>query len=739
MAGAVRLQADGRYVPHGGVLIGCARTRVVMSPNEEPPRRWSDSPNTKTRRRKLLLALSEQRDKNRPQDSDLLPTVGSIFDGFPNETKGLSAGFFGPPSGRTIHGWTRRMGKDPPELIVRIDNREVGRVQEIGFDHDQASSRPSDRAGFVFYSPLELFDGQRHLVELMEPDSRKVVASRDVLAVQQKDYKDFDSFLRWLYWRRECFAPFSNSDKRCISYMDWLVRYGSSRPRSTSSARPLISIVMAVVGGERSLERPIGSVLQQSYDNWELILVDDGRNASTVQAFKDPRLRYRHSEREQSADESRNIGLSESEGKFVAYLREDSWWHPQYLELMVGALSDNPEYQSVFCGQYLFEESEEEAFALRAGPFNASLIENRNYIDLSAFVHRREIGEAKGPFDVSLGDSAAWDLVRRYSEDESPYFLPCILSRRTADRANLWWESPSVRPNRGVINPQDPGCDVGEGPQIYPSSSVYHHSSQSTDVSVVVPSYNVPDILTTCIEQVVATVNTDRTEIIICDNGSDSLTHQAISALKDKYPNIIVELLDRNYGFSYAANRGIELANPANDIVLLNNDAIPAEGWLSALEAVLLEYPDVGIVAPQQVLFPGTAMVLDHAPFANLEREVDVNVSPLFDNLQSWNPFGPKKLIELTFASFFCVLISREVMDRIGNLDEERGRHYESDRIYCNAVRHIAKKRIVYTWHSKVYHLLQRSTADLRQRDVKAFRAMLKHNDWSDMPNREAG
>lgn len=706
-----------------------------MSRNEGPPRRWDDSPDTKTRRQELLLA----RGKSRLRDSDLFPATGSTSYRFPNETTGPSAGFFGLPSGRTIHGWTRRMGKGPPDLIVRIDNREAGRVQEIGLDHDQASSKPSERAGFVFYSPLELFDGQRHLVELVEPDSRKVVASRDVLAEQQKDYKDFDSFLRWLYWRRECFAPFSNFDRRCISYMDWLARYGSSRPRSTSSARPLISIIMSVVGGERSLERPIGSVLQQSYDNWELVLVDDGRNAAAVQAFEDPRLRYCRSEGEQSADEARNIGLFESEGKFVAYLRENSWWHPQYLELMVGALSDNPEYQSVFCGQYLFEESEEEAFALRAGPFNASLIENRNYIDLSAFVHRREIGEAKGPFDVSLGDSAAWDLVRRYSEDESPYFLPCILSNRTADRSTWRHASQAVLPNRNVKTFQVPNSIIGQPADIHPSSAVYHQSTQSTGVSIVVPSYNVPKILTTCIEQVVATVNTDRTEIIICDNGSDSLTHQAISALKDKYPKIVVEFLDRNYGFSYAANRGIELANPANDIVLLNNDAIPAEGWLSALEAVLLEYPDVGIVAPQQVLFPGTATVLDHAPFANLEREVDVNVSPLFDNLQSWNAFGPKKLVELTFASFFCVLISREVMDRIGPLDEERGRHYESDRIYCNAVRHIAKKRIVYTWHSQVYHLLQRSTADLRQRNVKAFRAMLNRNDWSDMPNRETG
>lgn len=717
-----------------------------MSSNERRPRRWSDlqntiaPPNSEAHRRQMLLALRKERDEDRPEGSDPLPTTNEKFDGITNKTKVPGAGFFGPHNGRTIHGWTRRLGGSVPDLIVRIDNREAGRVKEIFLQRGQMGATPfSDRAGFVFHSPFELFDGKQHKVELIEPDNNKVIASTEVHAEQEKDYKDFDSFLRWLYWHRECFAPFSNFDRRCISYMEWVAKYRTSKVRSKGTvSQPLVSVIAAVVGRRTSLERTIDSVLEQSYDNWELVIVSDGRSASVdaaVRTRQDSRIRHHHSIR-QGGNETGNRCVSESEGKLLAYLGEDSWWHPQFLELMVGALNDNPEYQSVFCGQYLFEEAEAEPFALRAGPFNPSLIENRNYIDLGAFVHRRETGDAKGSFDVSLGSGGAWELVRRYTEG-SPYFLPCILSNRITERWSSWRDSRSVRPDRGPRNAQAPISDVGQGVEVRPRSSVRHHSSRGNDVSVVVPSYNVPDILTTCIEQVVATVNMDRTEIIICDNGSDASTHRAIKALKEKYPSIAVEFLDRNYGFSFAVNRGIERANPAHDIVLLNNDAIPTDGWLSALTAVLLEYPDVGIVAPQQVLFPGTPTVLDHAPFADLEDEVDVNVSPLFDNLHSWNAFGAKKIIELTFAPFFCVLISRDVIDSIGLLDEDRGRHYESDRIYCNATRHIAKKRIAYTWYSKVYHLLQQSTKDLRERDAETFRAMFERNDWSDFPDRE--
>jgi hypothetical protein len=70
----------------------------------------------------------------------------------------------------------------------------------------------------------------------------------------------------------------------------------------------------------------------------------------------------------------------------------------------------------------------------------------------------------------------------------------------------------------------------------------------------------------------------------------------------------------------------------------------------------------------------------------------------------------------------------------IGLLDWENGRHYRSDRIYCDRARDQAALRVVYTPHSKVYHFLQRSTADLREQRGGEYQEICVENRWNGRP-----
>ena len=85
--------------------------------------------------------------------------------------------------------------------------------------------------------------------------------------------------------------------------------------------------------------------------------------------------------------------------------------------------------------------------------------------------------------------------------------------------------------------------------------------------------------------------------------------------------------------------------------------------------------------------------------------------------------------LEINFVPFFCVYITRESINKIGLLDAELGRHYRSDRLYCYAVRYQARKKIIFTPKSKVYHLHQQSTKDLKKKDDKEFSLMFVHHD----------
>jgi len=114
--------------------------------------------------------------------------------------------------------------------------------------------------------------------------------------------------------------------------------------------RPLVSVITPFLDAERFLREAVDSVFAQTYDRWELLLVDDGSSdASTdiARAYagtRADRVRYlehpRHEHRGLSA--SRNLGLAEARGEVVAFLDSDDVYLPPKLERQVAMLAANP-------------------------------------------------------------------------------------------------------------------------------------------------------------------------------------------------------------------------------------------------------------------------------------------------------------------------------------------------------------------------------------------------------------
>lgn len=100
----------------------------------------------------------------------------------------------------------------------------------------------------------------------------------------------------------------------------------------------LVSIIMPSYNTGRFLAESIRSVLAQTYDNWELIVVDDCSTDDTdavVAGFTDPRIRYFKNEKNSGAAQSRNRALREAKGRWIAFLDSDDLWEPEKLALQV--------------------------------------------------------------------------------------------------------------------------------------------------------------------------------------------------------------------------------------------------------------------------------------------------------------------------------------------------------------------------------------------------------------------
>ena len=96
-----------------------------------------------------------------------------------------------------------------------------------------------------------------------------------------------------------------------------------------------ISIVVPVYNAEKYIKNTIDCVLNQTYDNFELILVDDGSKDGSLELIKqyeDPRIKLLVNDCPGSAARTRNIGVNEASGRYLAYLDADDLWLPSKLE-----------------------------------------------------------------------------------------------------------------------------------------------------------------------------------------------------------------------------------------------------------------------------------------------------------------------------------------------------------------------------------------------------------------------
>lgn len=97
---------------------------------------------------------------------------------------------------------------------------------------------------------------------------------------------------------------------------------------------PEISVVMPAYNASAYIQRSIQNVFDQTFSDWELVVVDDGSTDSTAQIvrnFQNERVRYFH-QTNQGPAKSRNFGLHQSCGRFVIFLDSDDWWHPDCLQ-----------------------------------------------------------------------------------------------------------------------------------------------------------------------------------------------------------------------------------------------------------------------------------------------------------------------------------------------------------------------------------------------------------------------
>ena len=159
---------------------------------------------------------------------------------------------------------------------------------------------------------------------------------------------------------------------------------------------PLVSIVIPTYNRADLISKAIQSVIDQTYKNWELIVVDnysDDNTKEVIEAFNDDRILMLFAPRTGSVAASRNLGVAHSNGEWIAFLDSDDWWLPEKLKHVSKAMRISPDLiyhdlQIVNANGASMKQKRTKSRNLKE-PIYLDLLLNGNDIALSSVVVRR--------------------------------------------------------------------------------------------------------------------------------------------------------------------------------------------------------------------------------------------------------------------------------------------------------------------------------------------------------------
>ena len=199
---------------------------------------------------------------------------------------------------------------------------------------------------------------------------------------------------------------------------------------------PPVSVNMCCYNSERYLARAVQSVLDQTFKEFELIIVNDGssdRTEEIVRTFEDPRIRYEYQENRGLAA-TRKRALELSRGKYIAFLDHDDLWVRDKLALQIPLMEARDDVAVVYGNAATIDGdgnviSENWAgFRARDGNVFADLLLDGNFVNWQTVVIRRSLLERVGGFrPYKIAED--YDLLLRCAVDHMFVGIDCVLAQ----------------------------------------------------------------------------------------------------------------------------------------------------------------------------------------------------------------------------------------------------------------------------------------------------------------------
>jgi glycosyltransferase involved in cell wall biosynthesis len=204
-------------------------------------------------------------------------------------------------------------------------------------------------------------------------------------------------------------------------------------------ATPLVSVIVPTYNRADLVSRAIESVLDQTYDNFELLVVDDASTDDTetiVRSYDDERVTYFCHQKNRRVSAARNTGIEQASGQYLAFLDDDDEWFPTKVEQQVDHLeAADAAVGMVYCWME-YHDGEKPIRDYRPqveGEIFEETIGGQPIGACSTLVVQDEVVDEVGGFDEALPRGNDGDFIRRVARKYEVEYVPEVLVRHYVD------------------------------------------------------------------------------------------------------------------------------------------------------------------------------------------------------------------------------------------------------------------------------------------------------------------
>ncbi len=479
---------------------------------------------------------------------------------------------------------------------------------------------------------------------------------------------------------------------------------------------PLISVVMPVYNTEPDfLSACIDSVLNQTYDNWQLCIADDASsNAKTRQLLnhyqaKDQRIICIFRETQGGIASCTNTALESSTGEFIALLDHDDLLTPHALYMVAHELNLNPDLDILYSDEDKIDEHGVRHDPHFKSDFNLELLLGQNcfsHLGVYRATLMQELGGIRKGFDGSQDHDLALRMVTKTIPERIRHIPHILYHWRVFQDSGSFSTDNLDKAISAAVKAVEQHLASTPGASVSPSGFGgflqvdWPLPAKLPSVSIIVPTRDNAELLNNCVQGLLTNTNYDNAEIVVVDNGSkDPTTLQLLTSL-DSEPK--VRVLRYDHEFNYSAINNFAVNNVSSDFVCLLNDDIEVidSDWLAQMVALAMR-DKVGAVGARLLYADNTVqhggIMLGVMGVANhLHKDLPVESPGYFGRLQLTQ--------ELSAVTAACLVVKRSAYEEVGGLNEQQLAVAFNDVDFCLRLRE-AGYRNLWTPRATLYHL----------------------------------